>query len=93
MTYKVVGFAYSDSNNSSYIKNQLDAIKKELPNLEVELSDENDSRLIEHVSSAQKEYLPIYMILKNEVYLTHRNGKYNYNQVVDWINSIHGINA
>lgn len=92
MAHKIVGFAYSDSNNLSYIKNQLDAIKNAFPNLETELANENDSRLL-HLSPNHRKYLPTYMILKNDAYKTHRNGKYTYNQVVEWINSIHGINA
>ena len=48
MANKIIGFAHSDSDNLSYIKNQLDAIKIVFPSLEIELSDESNSLVAKH---------------------------------------------
>ena len=92
MAHKIVGFAYSASDNSSYINIQLQAIKKEFPALDIELADENDSRL-ERLPVNLRSRLPVYIVYKNNVYKTHKTGKYEDHQVVSWLNSLNSINA
>ena len=90
MAHKIVGFAFSNSNNLSYIKNQLDAIKNSFPNLEIEVSDETDLRL-ERLKTKASNLFPLYIIYKNGVYKMHRTGKYDNTQIIDWLNTIYGL--
>ena len=90
MNHKIIGFAYSNSDNSSYIKIQLDAIKKLFPSLEIELADETDSRLA-RLKPEISELLPLYIIYKNGVYKTHHSGKFDNTQIINWLNSVHGL--
>ena len=92
MAHKIVGFAFSNSNNLSYIKNQLDAIKESFPNLETEVSDETDLRL-ERLKSKASNLFPLYIIYKNGVYKMHRSGKYDNTQIIDWLNTVHGLST
>lgn len=92
MAHKIVGFAFSNSNNLSYIKNQLDAIKESFPNLETEVSDETDLRL-DRLKSKASNLFPLYIIYKNGVYKVHRSGKYDNTQIIDWLNTVHGLNT
>ena len=48
-TYKIVGFAFANSDNSVYINSQLNAIKNAIPSVEIELADETDSRLHRYI--------------------------------------------
>ncbi len=85
-TYKIVGFAFANSDNSVYINSQLNAIKKAIPSVEIELADETDSRLQRHIKQKPGGFrLPIIMILKNNTHITHRNGKINNNEIIDWV--------
>ena len=90
MAHKIVGFAFSNSNNLSYIKNQLDAIKESFPNLEIEVSNETDLRL-ERLKTKASNLFPLYIIYKNGVYKMHRTGKYDNTQIIDWLNTIYGL--
>jgi len=92
MAHKIVGFAFSNSNNLSYIKNQLDAIKNSFPSLETEVSDETDLRL-DRLKTKASNLFPLYIIYKNGVYKMHRSGKYDNTQIIDWLNTIHGLNT
>jgi len=92
MAHKIVGFAFSNSNNLSYIKNQLDAIKESFPNLEIEVSNETDLRL-DRLKTKASNLFPLYIIYKNGVYKMHRSGKYDNTQIIDWLNTIHGLNT
>ena len=94
-THKIVGVAFADSDNSVYINMQLDAIKKAIPSVEIELADETDSRLHRYIPQKPGGYrLPIIMILKNNSYITHRNGKINNIEIIDWVQaSLPGLNA
>ena len=92
MAHKIVGFAFSNSNNLSYIKNQLDAIKNSFPNLEIEVSDETDLRL-DRLKSKASNLFPLYIIYKNGVYKMHRSGKYDNTQIIDWLNTVHGLST
>ena len=92
MAHKIVGFAFSNSNNLSYIKNQLDAIKESFPNLEIEVSDETDLRL-ERLKTKASNLFPLYIIYKNGVYKMHRSGKYDNTQIIDWLNTVHGLST
>ena len=92
MAHKIVGFAFSNSNNLSYIKNQLDAIKNSFPSLETEVSDETDLRL-ERLKTKASNLFPLYIIYKNGVYKMHRSGKYDNTQIIDWLNTVHGLST
>ena len=92
MAHKIVGFAFSNSNNLSYIKNQLDAIKNSFPSLEIEVSDETDLRL-ERLKTKASNLFPLYIIYKNGVYKMHRSGKYDNTQIIDWLNTVHGLST
>jgi len=92
MAHKIVGFAFSNSNNLSYIKNQLDAIKNSFPSLETEVSDETDLRL-DRLKTKASNLFPLYIIYKNGVYKMHRSGKYDNTQIIDWLNTIHGLST
>tara|TARA_Y100001973_G_C4950500_1_gene210040 strand:+ start:212 stop:502 length:291 start_codon:yes stop_codon:yes gene_type:complete len=94
-TYKIVGFAFANSDNSVYINSQLNAIKNAISSVEIELADETDSRLHRHIQQKPGGYnLPIIMILKDSTYIRHRNGKINNKEIIDWVQaSIPGLNA
>ena len=94
-SYKVVGIAFADSDNSVYINSQLNAIKKEFPSVEIELADETDSRLHRHIKQKPGVgfRLPIIMLLKDTNYMTHRNGKNSNLDIIGWLKSIPGLNA
>ena len=92
MAHKIVGFAFSNSNNLSYIKNQLDAIQNSFPNLEIEVSDETDLRL-ERLKTKASNLFPLYIIYKNGVYKMHRSGKYDNTQIIDWLSTVHGLST
>ena len=94
MNHKIIGFAYSNSDNSSYIKIQLDAIKKLFPSLEIELADETDSRLKRYIKQKPGGFkLPLYMLLKNGMYKDHKAGKYRNDIIFAWLQSIPSLNA
>lgn len=93
MANKIIGFAHSDSDNLSYIKNQLDAIKIVFPSLEIELSDESNSLVAKHIAPALRDRMPLYMILKDGHYKTHRHGKFSNEQVIHWIQNLPTLNA
>ena len=65
MAYKIIGLAYSDSDNLSYIENQLIAIKNFYPALETELSDETNELIQRHIHRQYRGRMPMYMILEN----------------------------
>jgi len=94
-TYKIVGFAFANSDNSVYINSQLNAIKNAIPSVEIELADETDSRLHRYIQQKPGGFrLPIIMILKDNNYHSHRNGKINNKEIIDWVQaSIPGLNA
>ena len=91
MTHKIIGYAFADSNNSLYIEKQIEAIKKSLPDLDIEQSDETDSRLISKFGENIR--LPAYIIYKHDKFKTKLIGKYDTNHVIDWLKTIHGLNA
>jgi len=93
-TYKIVGFAFANSDNSVYINSQLNAIKNAIPSVEIELADETDSRLHRYIKQKPGGFrLPIIMILKDNNYHSHRNGKINNNEIINWVQSLPGFNA
>jgi len=93
MAHKIIGMAYSDSDNLSYIKNQLIAIKNFFPAMETELSNENNSLIQRHINPRYRDRLPLYMILKDNAYMTHRHGKFSNEEVIQWLQSIPALNA
>jgi len=93
MAHKIIGLAYSDSDNLSYIKNQLIAIKNFFPAMETELSNENNSLIQRHINPRYRDRLPLYMILKDNAYMTHRHGKFSNEEVIQWLQSIPALNA
>lgn len=81
--FKVVGFAdSSNSHQTDYVKNQIDAIKNSFPEVAFELQNELSPLLQRH--SRQKRF-PCYMVFKNDVYKDIKQGKLNNNQALDWI--------
>ena len=93
MAHKIIGMAYSDSDNLSYIENQLIAIKNFFPAMETELSNENNSLIQRHINPRYSDRLPLYMILKDNAYMTHRHGKFSNEEVIQWLQSIPALNA
>ena len=93
MAHKIIGMAYSDSDNLSYIENQLIAIKNFFPAMETELSNENNSLIQRHINPRYGDRLPLYMILKDNAYMTHRHGKFSNEEVIQWLQSIPALNA
>ena len=91
MTHKLIGYAFADSNNSLYIEKQIEAIKNSLSNLDIELSDETDSRLISHFGENIK--LPAYICYKHNKFKDQIIGKFQTDYVINWISNIHGLNA
>ena len=93
MAYKIIGLAYSESDNLSYIENQLIAIKNFYPALETELSDETNELIQRHIHPQYRGRMPMYMILENGFYMTHRHGKWASEEVIQWLQSIPALNA
>ena len=93
MAHKIIGMAYSDSDILSYIENQLIAIKNFFPALETELSNETNELIQRHIHPQYRGRLPMYMILKNNAYMTHRHGKWSNEEVIHWLQSIPALNA
>ena len=93
MAYKIIGLAYSDSDNLSYIENQLIAIKNFFPVLETELSNETNELIQRHIHPQYRGRMPMYIILKNGFYMAHRHGKWSNEEVIQWLQSIPALNA
>ena len=85
--------AYSDSDNLSYIENQLIAIKNFFPALETQVSNETNELIQRHIHPQYRGRLPMYMILKNNAYMTHRHGKWSNEEVIQWLQTIPALNA
>lgn len=89
MPQKVVGFA--PVNNiilSEYVNNQLNLIKIEYPELEIELSDETDTRLLKYAKIPDR--FPCFMLFKNEIFKTAYNAKVSDKEILIWINNKKG---
>ena len=93
MAFKIIGLAYSDSDNLSYIENQLIAIKNFFPALETELSNETNELIQRHIHPQSRGRMPMYMILKDGAYMTHRHGKWTNEEVIHWLQSIPSLNV
>ena len=93
MAHKIIGMAYSDSDNLSYIENQLIAIKNFFPALETELSNETNELIQRHIHPQYRGRLPMDMILKNNAYMTHRHGKWSNEEVIQWLQTIPSLNV
>ena len=93
MAFKIIGLAYSDSDNLSYIENQLIAIKNFFPALETELSNETNELIQRHIHPLYRNRMPMYMILENGFYLTHRHGKWSNEEVIHWLQTLPALNA
>ena len=81
MSHKLVGFA--TSINSVYIENQIQAIANEISNLEIELANENDSRLQRYCKKPDR--MPCLMVFKNDVHLNHAHAKFNAKEALAWV--------
>lgn len=82
-TFKVV--AIVDSANSQqldYVTNQIQAIQNEFSEVTFEIENENSSYLDLY---CKHKRVPCYMIFKNNIYKTHKQGKLDNNQAVNWI--------
>ena len=93
MAYKIIGLAYSDSDNLSYIENQLIAIKNFFPALETELSDETNELIQRNIHPLYSGRMPMYIILKNGAFMTYRLGKWSNEEVIQWLQTIPALNA
>ena len=93
MAHKIIGMAYSDSDNLSYIENQLIAIKNFFPSLETELSNETNELIQRHIHPQYRSRLPLYMILEDGAYKTHRHGKWTNEEVIQGLQSLPTLNA
>ena len=74
MSHKIIGIA--DSNNpiqTDYVKNQLQSIKKQFIDVEIEFNNEN-SQLVNKYCRKPARF-PTYIIMKNDIYKTHITGK------------------
>lgn len=83
MTHKLV--AFSDSQQSLYMQNQLDAIKNIHPSLEIELANENDSRLKRHLKIRHRGRVPVLMIFNNGIFKNYKLGKLILKDALAWV--------
>ena len=81
MSHKLVGFA--DSQTSSYIQNQLQAIVNQISGLEIELANEGDRRLQRYCKKPNR--MPCLMVFKNDVHLNHAHAKFNEKEALAWV--------
>mgnify|MGYP000911204499 CR=1 FL=1 len=93
MAHKIIGFAYSASDNLSYIENQLVAIKNFFPSVETELNNEDSELINRYIQPQYRGRLPLYMVLKDNYYMIHKHGKFSNEQVIQWLQSIPAFNA
>jgi len=86
MSHKIVGIAdSSDSIQTDYVKNQVQAIKNWKPELQVEFNNENCELLQAYCRSPAR--FPTYIILKNGIYKTHMHGKIDNSKLFDWLSN------
>lgn len=81
-SFKIVAFA--DSSNAQqikYIEKQVDAIKNLFPEVTFEIENELSPRL--HYYKHKR--VPCYMVFKNDIYKSHKAGRLNNDQAIDWI--------
>ena len=81
MSHKLVGFA--DSQTSSYIQNQLQAMANQISGLEIELANEGDRRLQRYCKKPNR--MPCLMVFKNDVHLNHVHAKFNAAEALAWV--------
>lgn len=89
MGHKIVGVSHS--NNSTikvYIKNQLDAIKEYNSSLAIEEGDESYSAIETNVSPEKRNRFPMLFYIKNDKFVTCLHGKFDNDEVFNWINSL-----
>ena len=81
MSHKLVGFA--DSQTSSYIQNQLQAIANQISGLEIELANRTDSRLKKYCKKPDR--LPCYILFQNNVHKNHIHAKMTEDYALRWV--------
>ena len=81
MSHKLVGFA--NSQTSSYIQNQLQAIANQISGLEIELANRTDSRLKKYCRKPDR--LPCLMVFKNNVHKNHIHAKMTEDYALRWV--------
>ena len=81
MSHKLVGFA--DSQTSSYIKNQLQAIANQISGLQTEFASETDARLQRYCKKPDR--MPCLMVFKNDVHLNHIHAKMTNDYAIKWV--------
>ena len=80
--FKVIAFV--DSSNAlqlDYIKNQVEAIKNQFPEVTFDIQNEL-SPLFQY---SKHKRVPCYMCFKNGIYKIQKAGKLNDTQAIDWI--------
>lgn len=86
MSYKLVAFVYSsDSIISEYINNQIQAISILFPELETEVSNENDTRLV--LYSTTPDRFPSFMLFEDNIFKTGIVGKFNDDELFSWVSN------
>ena len=81
MSHKLVGFA--DSQTSSYIKNQLQAIANQISGLEIEFGTEGDRRLAKYTKTPNR--FPCLMLFQNDVHKNHIHSKMTEDYALRWV--------
>ena len=81
MSHKLVGF--SNSINSVYIKNQLQAIDNQISGLQIEFANQTDDRLKRYSKTPNR--MPCFMLFKNDVYKNHIHAKITQDEALRWV--------
>lgn len=85
-TYKVVLFYdISNSTQQQYMKEQQQAIKNSLPEISVDLTDSNDSRL--SLYGKYPDRTPCILILKDGARMQAKHSKLQHSEAINWIRS------
>lgn len=81
----------TDSNNEYlklYLKNQIDAIKKHKPELEVSLEDETSELLSMYVTEHKRSRIPVFFYFKNGRLAKALFGRNDTHKVLSWIDGL-----
>lgn len=82
-SFKIVAFAdSSNAQQTDYIEKQVDAIKNLFPEVTFELQNELCPLLKQYSKHCR---VPCYMVFKNDIYKSHKLGKLNNDQAINWI--------
>ena len=86
MPHKIIGFSPADNDFlSDYISAQLAFIQTIFPDIQTELSNENDDKLLRYCKTPDR--FPCFMLLKNNIYKTHSHAKMSEKDFCLWVTS------